>query len=93
MKRSRFSDEQVIGILKEQEAGSATADVCRRHIISSATFYKWKAIYGPPPVRKGFGHDGRYGLHQSIRPSGGAIYAPGHDGIRTPPSRLSYAAS
>jgi putative transposase len=46
MKRSRFSDEQVIGILKEQEAGSATADVCRRHGISSATFYKWKAKFG-----------------------------------------------
>jgi putative transposase len=46
MKRSRFSEEQIIGILKEQEAGSATADVCRRHGISSATFYKWKAKYG-----------------------------------------------
>lgn len=46
MKRSRFSEEQVIGILKEQEAGMATADVCRRHGISSATFYKWKAKYG-----------------------------------------------
>lgn len=46
MKRSRFSEEQVIGILKEQESGSATADVCRRHGISSATFYKWKAKFG-----------------------------------------------
>lgn len=46
MKRSRFSEEQIIGILKEQEAGMATADVCRRHGISSATFYKWKAKYG-----------------------------------------------
>jgi putative transposase len=46
MKRSRFSDEQIIGILKEQEAGSATADVCRRHGISGATFYKWKAKFG-----------------------------------------------
>jgi putative transposase len=46
MKRSRFSDEQIIGILKEQEAGSATADVCRRHGISGATFYKWKAKCG-----------------------------------------------
>lgn len=45
MKRSRFSEEQIIGILKEQEAGAATADVCRRHGISSATFYKWKAKY------------------------------------------------
>ena len=46
MKRSRFSDEQIIGILKEQEAGMATAEVCRRHGISPATFYKWKAKYG-----------------------------------------------
>jgi putative transposase len=46
MKRSRFSEEQIIGILEEQEAGSATADVCRKHGVSSATFYKWKAKYG-----------------------------------------------
>lgn len=46
MKRSRFSEEQIIGILKEQEAGMATADVCRKHGVSSATFYKWKARYG-----------------------------------------------
>lgn len=46
MKRSRFSEEQIIGILKEQEAGAATVDVCRRHGVSGATFYKWKAKYG-----------------------------------------------
>lgn len=46
MKRSRFSEEQVIAILKEQESGVATADVCRRHGISSATFYKWKSKFG-----------------------------------------------
>ena len=46
MKRSRFSDEQIIGILKEQEAGAVVADVCRRHGISEATFYKWKAKFG-----------------------------------------------
>ena len=46
MKRSRFSEEQIIGILKEQEAGIATADVCRKHGVSSAAFYKWKARYG-----------------------------------------------
>ncbi len=46
MKRSRFSDEQIIGILNEQEAGAATADVCRRHGISGAPFYKWKAKFG-----------------------------------------------
>ena len=46
MKRSRFSEEQIIAILKEQESGMATADVCRRHGISSATFYKYKAKFG-----------------------------------------------
>jgi putative transposase len=46
MKRSRFSDEQIIVILKEQEAGMPTAEGCRRHGISLATFYKWKAKYG-----------------------------------------------
>jgi len=40
MKRSRFKEEQIIGTLREQEAGSPTADVCRKHGVSSATFYK-----------------------------------------------------
>ncbi len=46
MKRSKFSEEQIIGILREQEAGSPTVEVCRRHGISSATFYAWKAKFG-----------------------------------------------
>ncbi len=46
MKRSRFTEEQIIGILKEQESGQRTADVCRRHGVSEATFYKWKAKFG-----------------------------------------------
>jgi len=46
MKRSRFSEEQIIAVLKEQEAGMATAEVCRRHGISPATFYQWKSKFG-----------------------------------------------
>lgn len=46
MKRSRFNEEQIIALLKEQEGGMPTAEVCRRHGISSATFYKWKSKFG-----------------------------------------------
>jgi len=46
MKRRRFSEEQIIAILKEQEAGAKTVDVCRKHGISDVTFYKWKSKYG-----------------------------------------------
>jgi len=46
MKPSRFTEEQIIGILREQESGAKTVDVCRKYGISSATFYKWKAKYG-----------------------------------------------
>jgi putative transposase len=46
MKRSRLTEEQIIAILREQEAGAKTADVCRRHGISEATLYTWKAKFG-----------------------------------------------
>jgi putative transposase len=46
MRRSRFSEEQIIGMIKEQEAGVPTADVCRTHGVSTASFYKYKAKFG-----------------------------------------------
>ena len=46
MKPSRFTEEQIIGILREQDTGAKTAEVCRKHGISEATFYKWKSKYG-----------------------------------------------
>ena len=46
MKRSRLSEEQIIGILKEHEAGVSVADLCRKHGVSDASIYKWKAKFG-----------------------------------------------
>ena len=46
MKRKRFTEEQIIGVLREQELGAKTADLCRKHAISEATFYNWKSKFG-----------------------------------------------
>jgi len=46
MKRKRFTEEQIIGVLREQELGAKTADLCRKHGISEATFYHWKSKFG-----------------------------------------------
>jgi putative transposase len=46
MKRKRFTEEQIIGVLREHELGAKTADLCRKHGISEATFYNWKSKFG-----------------------------------------------
>ena len=46
MKRKRFTEEQIIGILKEHEAGVSVGDLCRKHGVSDASIYKWKAKFG-----------------------------------------------
>ncbi len=46
MRKSRFSEEQIIGILKDHQAGLSAAELCRKHGVSDATFYKWRAKYG-----------------------------------------------
>jgi hypothetical protein len=61
MKRERHTEEQIIAILKEHEAGLKTADLCRKHGISEASFYNWKAKYGGLKVSKAKRHVGETG--------------------------------
>ena len=71
MKRSRFTEEQIIGILREQEAGVATAEVCRRHGVSSATFYKWKAKFGGMDVSEAPAAEGAGGRERQAETDAG----------------------
>ena len=73
MKKSRFSEEQIIGILKEQEAGVPVAELCRKHGMSDASFYTWKAKYGGLDVSdiKTLSASGMFGSAVSSR-----IFAP-----------------
>lgn len=52
MRKSRFSEERIIGILRKQEAGASTAEMCRKHGIGGTTFYKWKARFDGLEVSK-----------------------------------------
>ncbi|VAX04494.1 Transposase, IS3/IS911 family [hydrothermal vent metagenome] len=52
MRKSRFSEEQIVGIIQEYAAGAKVSELCRRHGMSDATFYKWKAKYGGMQVNE-----------------------------------------
>lgn len=86
MKRSRFSDGQIFTIVKEQEAGAKTADVCRKHGISDATFCKWKAKYGGLEISEALG--------LKVRRRGGRKREPRHarsdDGAAANPAIVLY---
>ena len=70
MKRQRFSEEQIIGVLREQEAGAKVADLCRKHGVSESTFYNWKAKYVRIPIEAGQVFRGEAGHRSDLKPAG-----------------------
>jgi hypothetical protein len=82
MKRKQFSEEQIIGLLKEAEAGAVVTELCRKHGMSSATYYAWKAKYGGLEVgddrRLGPGQEGAGMMGHELQPPSKLVWTHGH---------------
>src|SRR3954451_17075681 len=83
MKRNRFSEEQIIGILKEHEAGVSVADLCRKHGVSDASIYKWKAKFGGMEVSEAQAAEDAGGREHAAEAVAGRRHA-GHCGVEGP---------
>jgi putative transposase len=88
MKRSRFSEEQIIGILKEHQAGLSAAELCRKHGISDATFYKWRSKYGGMEVSRRQAAEGARGGERQAEEAAGGVDAGRLDAARDARKKL-----